>query len=358
MNAVERWYQEHQRTLPWRRSTEPYPVWVSEIMLQQTRVETVLGYYDRFLARFPGVRELANGTIDDVLMVWQGLGYYSRARNLHKGARVVFEEFGGEFPTTLKEAMSVPGIGRSTAGSILSICFGTPTPVMDGNVKRVLARRFGIAEPLTAATTMRTLWNHAEEWIHEAANPGDHNQGLMDLGATVCTPTTPHCHNCPVASDCVALRDNLRSQIPARPQKKVLPHHHIAVGVLRNQGQILIQRRRGGGLLGGLWEFPGGHIEEGENPEQALAREFQEELGVEISVGNKLVEVKHAYSHFRITLHVFWCSLLSGTPKAIGADEFTWEVPENFSNYPWPAANARILRVLKDNLDSMETDRG
>jgi len=175
VKPIESWYQEHLRALPWRRNVEPYPVWVSEIMLQQTRVETVLGYYDRFLARFPSVEELAAGELDDVLMVWQGLGYYSRARNLHKGARILVEHFGGEFPSTLMDATSIPGIGRSTAGSILSICFGKPTPVLDGNVKRVLARRFGIAEPLAAATVMRTLWKHAEKWVQEASNPGDHN---------------------------------------------------------------------------------------------------------------------------------------------------------------------------------------
>ncbi|MBW4658905.1 MAG: A/G-specific adenine glycosylase [Drouetiella hepatica Uher 2000/2452] len=349
MKALRRdllsWYRASGRTLPWRQTQDPYAIWVSEIMLQQTQVKTVMPYYERWLQAFPTIADLAAADQQQVLKVWQGLGYYARARNLHRAAQAIVQEFKGEFPVNLSDVLSLPGIGRTTAGGILSAAFNQPLPILDGNVKRVLARLTALTLPPSKA--LNALWQLSTELL-DSQNPHDFNQALMDLGATVCTPKNPSCPICPWQSHCQAFHLNQQTQIPMSENRSPLAHKQIGVAVIWNQErQILIDRRRQEGLLGGLWEFPGGKIEPGETVEDCIKREIREELGIEIAVGDRLMTLDHAYTHFRVTLNVHHCQYLSGEPQAIECDEVRWVTLAELDQFPFPAANVQIIEALK-----------
>jgi A/G-specific adenine glycosylase len=342
------WYAAHARDLPWRRAaavSDPYRVWISETLLQQTQVTTVIPYYERFLARFPTVYALAAAPLDDVLKTWEGAGYYARARNLHRAAQEIVERFSGRLPDTAEELLTLPGIGRYTAGAVASIAFGRDAPVLDGNVIRVLCRYFNIADDIKSAATVQVLWNLATQLVPRG-KAGDYNQSVMDLGATVCTPRQPACPVCPLRRGCAARRLGIQDQLPHKRKKRVLPHHQIGVGIIWKGTQILITQRFARDLLGGLWEFPGGHQEEGESLKQCVKREVREELGIEITVGKEFAAVEHSYSHFRITLHVFQCQYVRGRPKAIGCARFKWVSRRGLSRYAFPAANRRVIEML------------
>ncbi|MEB3827621.1 A/G-specific adenine glycosylase [Phormidium sp. CCY1219] len=339
------WYGRNCRDLPWRRGQDPYPIWVSEIMLQQTQVKTVIPYYERWLKRFPTVEKLACADQQAVLKAWQGLGYYARARNLHRAAEEIVRRHGGVFPNTLDAVMALPGIGRTTAGGILSAAFDLPVSVLDGNVKRILARVIGLSVPPNKA--MKWLWQ-LSDCLLDPNRPRDFNQALMDLGAKVCTPKNPNCDRCPWTPHCQAYQLNLQSQLPMRSSSRPIPHKNIGVAVIWNDsGQILIDRRRQEGLLGGLWEFPGGKLEAGETVEACIAREIREELGIEIEVGAHLISVEHAYTHFRVTLNVHHCRLLSGDPQPLECDEVRWVRLEEMDRFPFPKANVKIIQALR-----------
>ncbi|MEL6816864.1 MAG: A/G-specific adenine glycosylase, partial [Cyanobacteria bacterium J06598_3] len=281
------WYASQGRDLPWRRTRNPYEIWISEIMLQQTQVKTVIPYYERWLEKFPTVEDLAAAEQQTVLKLWEGLGYYARARNLHKAAQQLVSDFGGEFPQDLDAAISLKGIGRTTAGGILSAAFDLPTPILDGNVKRVLSRL--VAFPAVPNKALNQLWIISEQVI-DPEHPRDFNQAIMDLGATLCTRHNPACLLCPWQSLCAAYNQNAVSDFPMTQSRKPLPHKQIGVAVIADaDGKILIDRRKQEGLLGGLWEFPGGKIEPGESVEACVSREIKEELGIEIEVGDRLI---------------------------------------------------------------------
>ncbi|ERN41992.1 A/G-specific adenine glycosylase [Rubidibacter lacunae KORDI 51-2] len=338
------WYAQHGRDLPWRRTRDPYAIWVSEIMLQQTQVTTVLPYYQRWLERFPTVFALARADLQSVLKVWEGLGYYARARNLHRAAQMVVDDCDGRVPREVNVVMQLPGIGRTTAGGLLSAAFNLPVPILDGNVKRVLTRLSGSTLPPTAA--QRLLWQLSEQLL-DRNQPRDFNQALMDLGATLCVPRQPSCPLCPWRECCVAYHLGLQEQIPVSARSPDLPHKHIGVAAIWNdRGQILIDRRPARGLLGGLWEFPGGKIEPGETVEDCIAREITEELAIAIEVGDRLVEVTHAYSHFRVTLYVHHCRYLEGEPQPLACEEIRWVKPSELVEFPFPRANLRIIEAL------------
>ncbi len=257
-------YTTVKRDLPWRRSRDPYAIWVSEIMLQQTRVQTVIPYWERWMAKFPTVRALATAPLDDVLAAWAGLGYYSRARNLKKGAETITESFGGELPRTASELRRVPGIGPYTAGAIASIAYAERTPLVDGNVARVLARVYGITDDIKSTAGQRALWQRAGELVTAlpaTLAPGDLNQGLMELGATLCSPTSPKCLLCPLAKDCMAAREGRQTELPvvaARKKESELPILAREALWLSSEGELVLARRSPGGLFGGLWELPQG----------------------------------------------------------------------------------------------------
>ncbi len=341
------WYADAARDLPWRRRCDPYAIWVSEIMLQQTQVKTVIPYYHRWLAQFPTIEKLASADLQPVLKAWEGLGYYTRARNLHRAAQEIIQHHGGVFPTQLKDVLALPGIGRTTAGGILSAAFNQPVAILDGNVKRVLARLVALPVPPTKATNQ--LWQLSESLL-DRGHPREFNQALMDLGATVCTPKKPDCNSCPWRPHCQAYNRGMQSHLPMRETSSPLPHKNIGVAVIWNeQGQILIDRRRPEGLLGGLWEFPGGKIEPGETVEECIKREIKEELAIEIEVGDRLITIDHAYSHFRVTLNVHHCRYLTGVPQPIESDEIRWVTLDEIDQFPFPKANTQIIAALRQN---------
>ena len=317
-------------------------------MLQQTQVKTVIPYYHRWLDRFGDIQALAAADLQDVLKVWQGLGYYARARNLHKAAGEVVSQHNGIFPDRFEEVLALPGIGRSTAGGILSAAFNQPVPILDGNVKRVLARL--VALPVPPAKALNDLWQLSETLL-DTQQPRNFNQALMDLGATLCTPKNPACLLCPWRTSCAAYNLEKQSEIPMRETRSPIPHKQIGVAVIWNdERQILIDRRRPEGLLGGLWEFPGGKIEPGETVEACVRREIQEELGIEVTVGDRLITVEHAYTHFRVTLYVHHCQYVSGEPRPIECDEIRWVSVDELDEYPFPKANTRIIEAIREQL--------
>lgn len=344
--SLLQWYRQQGRDLPWRKTQDPYKIWVSEIMLQQTQVKTVIPYYQRWIEQFPTVASLAQADQQTVLKAWQGLGYYARARNLHQAAQVVINQRGGIFPQTLEEAIALPGIGRTTAGGILSAAFNQPAAILDGNVKRVLARLIALSKPPNRAQAK--LWNLSEQLL-DVHHARDFNQALMDLGATVCIPKNPQCEECPWASHCRAYAINLQYQIPMTESRSALPHKQIGVAVIWNDdGKILIDRRKQEGLLGGLWEFPGGKIEPNESVEDCIRREIKEELDIEVTVGDRLITIEHTYSHFRVTLNVHHCQHISGKPQPLECDEICWVTMDEIHAYPFPKANEKIIAALEE----------
>ena len=343
--ALLAWYARNARDLPWRRTRDPYAVWVAEILLQQTRIDQGTPYFKRFLAAFPTVEALARAPEDAVLKLWEGLGYYARARNLHRAARLVASERGGQFPETAEEWQALPGIGRYTAGAIASIAYNEAVPVLDGNVKRVLARLFDIAAPIGQAATEGRLWALAGALV-PPRRPGDFNQAMMELGATVCTPKAPSCPACPLQAACQAAARGTQAKRPVKGKKPASPHYEIVVAAIEKNGRILLGKRPPSGLLGGLWEFPGGKVQAGETHDQALKREIREELGVEIRVGGLAAVVNHAYSHFKVTLNVYRCTMESGTPRPVAHSELKWVPRAQFGRHAFPKANLKFIGVL------------
>jgi A/G-specific adenine glycosylase len=341
------WYAEHQRDLPWRKTRDSYYIWVAEVMLQQTQVATVIPYYERFTARFPTVKALADAPLDDVLKLWEGLGYYGRARHLHAAAQKVASEFDGQIPATMKELLSLPGVGRYTAGAVLSIAGSQDVPAPDGNVRRVLSRAYAINEEVTHGPGQRRLWQLAESLL-PAGRAGDFNQALMDLGALVCTSRAPSCHQCPLTKECQAYRMGRQEQFPMRKPRLPLPRYEVAAGVVWDgDGRFLIAQRLPHGLLGGLWEFPGGKREPGETLEDCLQRELAEELDIDVAVGAPLTVVQHAYTHFRIALHAFHCRLVSGHPRALDCGDWRWIRLDDVDRYAFSAADHKIITALR-----------
>jgi len=340
------WYARHGRDLPWRRTRDPYAIWVSEVMLQQTRVTAVEPYFERFMRRFPDVRTLAHARLDAVLKTWEGLGYYTRARNLHRAARVVVRDLGGRLPRTPEGLLRLPGVGHYTAGAVASIAFGLDEPLLDGNVTRVLCRVFRMDATPGAAKTRKELWGLARRLI-PAGQAELFNQALMDLGATVCTPRSPDCPLCPLEEVCLARANGEEEKLPVRVPRRPIPHYDVAAGVVWKGNRVLIDRRKSEGLLGGLWEFPGGRRLGNETLRQCVVREIREELGVRVRVRRELVTVKHAYSHFRITLHAFECDCVSGRARAIGCAAWKWVRLRDLDDFAFPKANLKILAELR-----------
>ena len=339
------WFRAEARDLPWRRTTDPYLIWLSEIILQQTRVEQGLPYYQRFVEAFPTVQDLAAAGEDAVLKLWEGLGYYTRARNLHKAARRVVEEYGGRLPEKAELLQLLPGVGKYTAGAIASIAFNEHVPVVDGNVKRVLARLLNIDLCVDETEGEQVLWGQAALLVPREA-PGDFNQAMMELGARICTPKAPRCSECPVHEQCLARLRGVVEQRPVRRARKKPPHQEIVVAVLEREGRYLIGKRPEGGMLAGLWEFPGGKVEKGESHEAALRRECKEELGIDVEVGGLLASVRHAYTHLHVTLNVYRCSIKKGRPRAKTHSEIIWAAAEEFDQYAFPKANHKFLGLL------------
>ncbi len=353
------WHKEHQRALPWRMTSagqrDPYAVWVSEIMAQQTRIETVVAYYKRWMERFPSIRALADSDQQDVLKLWEGLGYYARARNLHKAAQMVVVLHDGVLPADRQQLLELPGIGAYTAGAILSMAFGQAEPLLDGNIKRVFSRLFDIEDPIDETDTLKALWDLSRQIVEAAPRDqaGIVNEALMELGALICTPRSPRCLLCPLAENCRAAASGTQRARPVRMARKKTPHYDVAAGVIWRgepfHSQMLIAQRPQNGLLGGLWEFPGGKLEASDADLQAcLQREIAEELAIEIAVGERVITVKHAYTHFRITLHAFHARHLHGEPQMLGVADWRWLDFEEVGAYPFPVTDQKIIEALQE----------
>lgn len=343
------WYRKNGRDLPWRKTSSPYKIWLSEIMLQQTRVDTVIPYYFRFLAMFPTIQALAMASLQEVLKAWEGLGYYSRVRNMHRAANMIVRNYGGEFPRTMQEIRSLPGIGPYTAGAIGSIVFQLPVPVVDGNVIRVLARFFTIDDEIFTVKAKKQFWQFAGKLVPEK-NPGDFNQALMEIGALICTPDKPNCAQCPIAGECLAMQHGRQADLPVRREKSPVPHYRIGAGLIWRNGKILIARRPENGLLGGLWEFPGGKKEAGESIRECVLREIGEELHITVRVAEHFMTVKHAYTHFRITMDVFHCHWEAGEPVCRACTDFKWVNVNDLDHFPFPRANKRIVERIMEEM--------
>lgn len=312
-------------------------------MLQQTRVETVVPYFLKFLERFPNAETLARAPFGEVLKVWENLGYYTRVRNLHKAAAEIVERFAGKIPDRREEILQLPGIGQYTAGAILSIAFGRDLPAIDGNVRRVISRLFAIEESVDNTATQKRIEAWVGTLIPKRA-PGRFNQALMELGAVCCTPKRPACPACPLQKSCRAWAQGLTSRLPVRGKKKGIPHREAVSAVIRDgDGRLLIVQRPIRGLLGSLWKFPGGILNPEEPPEEGLARIVREELGITIDVGSPSNTVKHAYTHFRITLTAFCCTLRKGVPTG---SPWRWADADEIEGLPFSKADRRIARSV------------
>jgi A/G-specific adenine glycosylase len=339
------WYDEQKRDMPWRKNRDPYRILVSEFMLQQTQVKTVIPYYKHWMKSFPTAKKLATADESHVLKHWEGLGYYSRARNLRKSAIHIQHEFKGKVPDSMENILKLPGVGRYTAGAVLSIAFDKRVPVLDGNVKRVLSRFFLLNENGNNKKSETRLWDTMEDLLPEK-RCGDFNQAFMELGATVCLPKNPFCNECPLKQLCEANKSNKQLLFP--PPKTTIKTSKIQVSaaVIFKKGRVYIQKRRAKGLMGGLWEFPGGKMESGETDIECLRREIKEELGVNIRIREKLMTHRHSYTRFRVTLHVFHCQIHSGTLSPSACDDWKWIKPDELKQYAFPAANVKIIKLL------------
>ncbi len=339
------WYARSARRLPWRGSQDPYDVWVSEIMLQQTRVETVIPYFENWMQRFPDVASLAQAEEQDVLKAWEGLGYYRRARNLQRAAQVVLEQHGGILPADLPALRALPGVGEYTAAAIASIAFNLDEAALDGNIRRVLARVFHMDLPARAPQGEKRLRELTRQEL-PAGQAGDYNQALMDLGSAICTPRSPQCLLCPLAEICEARKRGDMESLPLLKERAPVPHFTVTAAVIQRGSQVLLARRPAGGLLGGLWEFPGGKTQPGESLAECLRREIREELGVEIEIGAEFGVYQHAYTHFKVTLHAFLCRLNGGEPQALHASELRWADPGGLESFPMGKIDRQISRRL------------
>jgi A/G-specific adenine glycosylase len=294
---------------------------------------------------------LANANLQDVLCVWEGLGYYARARNLHRAAKVILEAYGGRIPSTWNEFRKLPGVGDYIAAAVQSIAFEQSHAVVDGNVKRVLARLLEIGAPMNKSASAKTFKKVSSE-LMDSLQPGIFNQAIMELGATVCKPQNPHCSICPLQSFCLAYRSHKVDEYPKRVKPKPSPEYQIAVGVVRKDNQYLITQRNPEGLLGGLWEFPGGKVREHEGAEKACIREIMEEVSLRVEIKSYVTRVKHAYTHFKILVDVFLCSYISGNVKLNGPVDYRWITLDDIDRYPFPKANRKFIPALVQSVQN------
>jgi A/G-specific adenine glycosylase len=340
------WFDRHRRDLPWRRTHDPYRIWVSEVMLQQTQVSTVVAYYSRWMARFPSLEALAGASEDEVLGAWEGLGYYARARHLLAGARAVLERHAGELPSTAAELRELPGIGAYSAGAIASIAFGRREPVVDGNVRRVLCRLEGLRGDPTRAPLARRLGEVARRMVPEE-RPGDHNQALMELGAMLCTPENPGCSRCPLEKLCLARRQGMEQELPELPRRARTTPLRVAAAIVERRGRLLLVRHpEGATRWAGLWQFPNAEVRRTESARACALRALREQVGLAATVGELVLSLRHAVTRYRVTLHAFRCRAERGQARTLQVAELAWKTRSDLGAIAMPAAHRRLARAL------------
>jgi len=348
--ALISWFERNKRDLPWRNDRTAWKTLLSEIMLQQTRVDQALPYFEKFMLRFPTVLDFAKADQDEILLLWEGLGYYSRARNLHKTTQLIVEQFDGEIPDNYESLLLIKGIGPYTAAAVSSLVFNESRAVVDGNVIRVISRLYGIDEDVKTSAVKKRIQEIVDSLI-DSTKPGLFNESLMELGATICKPKNPLCSECPIQHECVAFSQARTEYLPYKAKKAKVPQHRIGIGVILNQlGEVLIAKRPDDKMLGGLWEFPGGKQEKGEDIETTIHREFEEEIGIKIKLIKPYSPIKHAYSHFKISLEAWNGTWISGEPKAKESSEIRWIPIHDLDKYAFPKANRKLIeQIMKDS---------
>lgn len=342
------WYDRHRRDLPWRRTRDPYAIWLSEVMLQQTQVQTVIPYWERFLARFPTVEALAAAPLEQVLTGWKGLGYYTRARNLHRAAQAIVAEHGGRLPSSAAALLELPGFGRYTAGAVASIAFGEEAPLVDGNVARVFARLFEVEGLPGDKAREARLWALAGALV-KGERPGDFNQALMEHGATVCRPAKPTCLLCPVRDACGAFRSGRVDELPPAKVRAEPKRLALALAVWEHEGKLLLARRAEKGLFGGLWELPAAEVSDGA-PEAETAQRLAEALGVPLVLEGELATVKRQLTHRALTLHLFRVHGRKRPARAAAFAELRWCTPDEALALGMSTAMHRALEAALSTL--------
>jgi len=342
------WYRVNKRLLPWRESTDPYRIWISEIMLQQTRIEAVMGYYNRFMEAFPNVQVLAAAPEEHVLKQWEGLGYYSRARNLHKAARIIDREYGGQFPEEYELIRKLPGIGEYTAGAIGAIAFGLPVTAIDGNVMRVVSRIYALEEDILQSSARKRVKAILES-VYPEQEASNFVQGLMELGERICIPGIPRCGDCPIKEECLALRQGRVEELPVRKKKEAQRIQVRLVAIIWKDGRLLLHRRPAGGVLAGLWEYPGADAV----PTMDFAATFAAQLGLQVRQQEQILKTHHVFTHIRWDMEVY-AAELSGD---ISGGEFGWFTPDQIrKDVMMPTAFKKISQVLLKIEGDKETD--
>ena len=361
------WFEKNGRHwIPWKFSFDgspvkdeeqinPYPIWIAEVMLQQTQLKTVLPFWKKWMITFPTLEDLAVADEEKVLLIWQGLGYYSRAKRIHQSSQILLKSIGNNsslnlnsWPRSIEFWMNLPGLGRTTSASILSSAFNEPYPILDGNVQRVLARLTANDRPISKE--LSNLWALSTKLL-DSKKPRNFNQALMDLGSQICTVHNPDCLRCPWHSNCIASLLDQSTRFPMKQSKKQLPFNVIGVGVIFNgHGDVLIDKRLDQGQLAGMWEFPGGKQEKDELIESTIAREIKEELDITIEILEKLIDFQHSYTHIKLRFKVYICQWIEGDPKPLASQEIKWVNPQELSKYAFPAANSKIIKALDDYL--------
>lgn len=349
--ALMEWFERNARPLPWRRTTDPYAIWISEIMLQQTQAQTVIPYWERWIKRWPAIAELAEARFDEVLKLWEGLGYYRRARNVLQAARILVEQYDGKLPRTYDEVLSLPGVGRYTAGAICSIAFNQPTAILDGNVVRVLARQFGVGGRIGSERTKKRLWKLAQELVDAAGNQASRgrrrccsalNQGLMELGAMICLPKNPLCSKCPVVRSCVAHQTGRTAALPNTGNRPKMKSRSFAAFVGDWKGRFLVRRRPGGEVNGWLWEFP--NIET-TGDEAHIAKLARICLGRVPDSIEPLCTIRHSITRFRMQLVCYVAVMRGDGPP--GPPGTRWCNLKELDALAFPSAHRKVLRALE-----------
>ena len=339
------WYKKSNYKMPWRGTSDPYKIWISEIMLQQTQVKTVINYYNQWINTLPTVEDVAQANIDTILKLWEGLGYYKRAHNIHDTAQIILKKYNSQIPNDYNELISLKGIGDYTASSILSIAFNQRYPAVDGNLKRVISRLKNFNNIQLKKSIKKIILN-----LMINSNAGEVNQALMDLGREVCTSNQPKCQLCPLISICKAFKTRQIAKYPEKVAKKPKPEFDVIVGMIYKNNNFLISKRKKDGFLGGLWELPGGKKNPKESHLDCLKREIQEELDIRVDIGNKIGKIKHHYSHFSINLIGYECQYKNGSAKPLSSDKIKWIKTNKIDNFAFPKSTIKLFSLLGDQI--------